>query len=140
MLRLSTYVNINFETLYIAQKRALRSLLSLHPLTPVTFAFTWLLVNSIFDPLQVKLAVLVYKCANGIYDSSIITLPLHSFLCSLRMDSLTLKLPVPRTNFGQFTLAFSGAKVWNSLPLNTCQATSIRNLVIQFIHASNTYT
>ena len=75
----------------------------------------------IWQRIQFKTAVLVYKCRHGMAPSYLSTYCMptssHDGRCHLRSAaSGQLSVPRTKTNYGDRSFAVSGPTVWNSLP------------------------
>ena len=73
---------------------------------------------------------MVYKSLNGLAPEY-----MHSMFvdrdsvnpCSLRNTESKLALPKPRTNYLKNSFSYSGAVLWNSLPIGLRQANNLTN-------------
>ena len=69
------------------------------------------------------LAELIYKCHNSLappYLSSLFRLPAHHH------SKILMNLPVVRTTFGQYAVAYCGASLWRSLPASLHDSGSLK--------------
>ena len=73
-------------------------------------------------------SILMYKIVNSMVPDY---LSLHfAFLSdtltyNLRESDFSLAIPQPRTNFCKRSLSYSGAVLWNGLPLDICKSLSL---------------
>ena len=77
---------------------------------------------------QIQEAVMVYKSLHGLapnYLSSLFTQRNISY--NLRDSESKLVIPLPRTNFLKNSFRYSGAVIWNNLPLELRQAETINS-------------
>ena len=79
------------------------------------------------QPLVNK-SILMYKIVNNMvpnYLSSYFVFPSNTLTYNLRDSDCTLAIPQPRTNYCKRSLSYSGAVLWNSLPLDIRQSLSL---------------
>jgi hypothetical protein len=73
---------------------------------------------------------MVYKCLNGLapdYMHSMFTDRECVTSVQLRDTENKLAVPMPRTNYLKNSFSYSGAVLWNSLPIGLRQAQSLDN-------------
>ena len=71
-------------------------------------------------------AVLMYKCLNGLVPNYLQNLFTHRCTSyNLRNQEYKITLPKPRTDFLKRSFSYSGAKLWNDLPLSIRSSSSL---------------
>ena len=71
-------------------------------------------------------AVLMYKCLNGLVPNYLQNLFTHRCTSyNLRNQEYKITLPKPRTDFLKRSFSYSGAKLWNDLPLSIQSSSSL---------------
>ena len=103
------------------QKRAARVILDKDYDTPSTELFRLLGWMKFDERVKFKKALLVYKSLNNKcpeYMSNMFQTPQNIHSMTLRSESVnTLMVPKPNYEFSRKSFSYSGAKLWNSLPL-----------------------
>lgn len=124
------------------QKRAARLILDKDYDTPSEELFSMLNWMTFRDRIQYQKAILVYKILNNLAPSYLSNLFLHT--CdthSLNLRSVAtdlLHIPKPNTELYRKSFAYSGSKIWNSLPENARTSTSLddfKHSYLQWFHS-----
>ena len=111
------------------QKRAAQVILDKDYDTPSTKLFRLLGWMKFVERLKFNKALLVYKSLNNKcpeYMSNMFQTPQNIHSMTLRSESVnTLMVPKPNYEFSRKSFSYSGAKLWNSLPLEIQSSESI---------------
>ena len=70
-------------------------------------------------------ATLMFKTNKGLSPATLQNLSIHSTPYNLRDSEIKLDLPKPRTNYLKCSFGYSGALLWNSLPVNLWKLDSL---------------
>ena len=128
--------NFNIETVTKMQRRACKIILG-SEYTHLEEARNHLKVISLDESVFLNKAKMMYKIANNIAPLYLI----DSFQMRKISDDTTSSLlsvsnknfllPKPKINLFKNSLSYSGAVIWNSIPLEIKNATSVNNFVIK---------
>ena len=115
----STY-KTNIKPLLIKQKRALKIVLNLHRLTPSRTVFEMANVHSVYEMNDIHVTIFMFKYMRNLLPLSFTNMfqtagDIHSI--STRNAS-NIYLPFPRIEKFKFSITYSGAALWNTLPDN----------------------
>jgi len=95
---------------------------------------SWKVLETVMSHLKlhrqrlVDKSIMTYKIVNNMvpdYLSSHFVFLSDTLTYNLRDSDCSLAIPQPRTNYGKRSLAYSGAVLWNSLPLDIRQSPSL---------------
>lgn len=120
----------SLNKLLLFQKRAARVILDIKDYyTPSEDMFRELNWMTIYDRIHYQKSILMYKCMNGICPEYLCSSFKHvSEMHQLNLRSVEMNMlyvPKPRTEIYRGCFAYSGAKIWNSLPNLVKNANSV---------------
>ena len=79
-------------------------------------------------------ATLMFKIIKGLFPTYLQDLfSIHSAKYNLRDSEIKLNLPKPRTNYCKRALGYSGALLWNSLPVNLTKSDSLGYFTVRLL-------
>ena len=126
----------NLRRLHKLQKKAVRIICNLPFNAHTSLLFQSLKILSIFDMYKLNTACYMYSCHRKLLPS-----PLRKYFAvnsdkhvqhTRRNDDFYV--PFSRTSVSQRSLAFSGPKLWNSLPLSLKNAPSLQSFKKNYKH------
>ena len=111
--------NCHLERIYKMQKRVLRIITDDYN-SDAQVLFNQLKIMTVYERVEFKTAMLVYKCLNETtpgYLQSIFEFSGTDHNYNLRNVGINLKLPKPNTELYRKSFCYAGAAVWNNLPM-----------------------
>lgn len=122
------------DDMYKFQKHAARIILDKDFDTPTDNLFSQLNWMKFSDRVNYKKAILVYKFLNNLLPEYMGKLFINTENRSLRSyEQRLLSVPKPRLEFCRKSLAYSGSKLWNSLPLNIRNSTNLQTFKTNYL-------
>ena len=108
------------------QNRAARAITRSNYYTSASFLLNQLNWDDLIARRQKLKATLMFKTTNGLTPAYLQNLfSTHSTQYNLRDSEAKLELPKPRTNYGKRAFCYSGALLWNNLPINLRKSDSL---------------
>lgn len=125
------------KQLQILQNRAARIITGAPLLKSSSLILAELSWMNIKEMREKQKAILMYKIVHGLapdYLTEMFTFSSSLNDYSLRQSKLNLELPVNRTDYYNSSFAFTGAKLWNSLPDELKQEPSLKRFIKRLEH------
>jgi hypothetical protein len=113
--------------IYMLQKRIARNVLKNYVVSEIELfkKLNWL---NIYKRITYQTVIMVYKSVNGMtpsYLSNVFHFSGENYEYILRNSGINLRLPKPRTNMMKRSFTYCGAQLWNSIPVEVRQATTV---------------
>ena len=114
----ATTYKTSIKPLLVKQKRALKIALNLHYLTPSKTVFETAKVHSIYEINDIHLGIFMFKYLNNLLPLSFTNMfQLNRNVHSIpTRNASSFHLPFPRIGKFKFSVKYSGAAFWNTLP------------------------
>ena len=137
----STY-KTSIKPLLIKQKRALKIALNLHHLTSSRVVFDMAKVHSVYEIYDIHISIFMFKYLKNLLPMSFTDMfqlnrNIHSFHTR---NASKFYLPFPRIGKFKFSVLYSGAALWNSLPdylINCNTLIQFKNKIKKFMFIPN---